>query len=81
MGSNQTMEQIELRKKILDVDTKTWSETDKQKIIKHLKKYKFKVEFKMPNGKIRYAYTNDDPQLIEMFMKQLNAVILKVTEL
>ena len=70
-----------MTKKILDVDTTNWSDTDKQKIITHLKKYKFKVDFKMSNGKVRYAYTNDDPQRIEMFVKQLNAVILKVTEL
>lgn len=81
MASKQSMEQIPMTKKILDVNTKTWSDGEIKKIIPHLKKYKYKIDFKMPDGKVRYAYTNDEPELLEMYVRQINAVILKVTEL
>lgn len=70
-----------MKKKILDVATKNWSKEDIQKIIPHLKKYKYKVTFELPNGKIRYAYTNDEPTLTGNFMKAMNAKILQVVEL
>jgi len=70
-----------MTKKILDVDTTKWSEKNKKKIESHLRKYKYQVNFKLPDGKIRFAYTNDEPEVIKDYMKMMNATILKVKKL
>lgn len=67
-------------KKILDADTRKWSKKDIEEIKPHLKKYKYQVNFKMPGGIIRFAYT-DDPVVTKAYMKSVGAKIVKVTKI
>lgn len=69
------------KKKILDADTRNWSKEEIKKIEPHLRKYKYQINFQMPGGKIRFAYTNDEPELTAAYMKSIGAKILKVSKI
>lgn len=69
------------KKKILDADTTNWSKEDKKKIEVHLRKYKYQVNFQLSNGKIRFAYTNEEPELTKIYMESIGAKILKVSRI
>ena len=69
------------KKKILDADTRNWSKDDVKKIENHLRKYKYQIDFIQADGRKRFAYSNDEPKLIELYMKSIGAKILKVSEI
>lgn len=52
---------------------------DQEKLIPILRSYKWQINFQMPNGKIRFGYT-DKPDVAEKYMKANGFKILKVQE-
>ena len=69
------------KKKILDADTRNWSKDEIKKIIPHIKKYKYQVDFIQKDGKKRFAYTNEEPELTANYLRSIGAKILKVSKI
>ena len=69
------------KKKILDADSRNWSKDDVKKIETHLRQYKYQVDFIQKDGRKRFAYTNDEPELIAKYMMSIGAKILKVAKI
>ena len=65
------------KKKILDVTTKGWTDKDIAKLTEKVSHYKFRVTFELPDGKVKYAYTNEDKTTTD-YMKAFGYKILKV---
>ena len=69
------------KKKILDADTRKWSNDEIKKIIPHIKKYKYQVTFVQADGRKRFAYTNEEPELTANYLRSIGAKILKVSKI
>ena len=69
-----------MKKRILDVTAKDWSDEAQAKLKKKLREYKYKVDFEMPDGTRKFAYTND-AQVTTDYMKAFGYKILKVTKI
>lgn len=70
-----------MSKKILDVDSRKWSKKDQDKMEPHLRKYKYQIDYIQSDGRKRFAYTNEEPELMTLYFKKIGAKILKVKEI
>ena len=70
-----------VKKKILDADTRNWSKDEVKKIIPHISKYKYQVTFVQVDGRKRFAYTNEEPELTANYLRSIGAKILKVSKI
>ncbi len=66
-----------MSKKIQDIDSRKWTPEDFEQIKPKLNEYKYQISYKMPGGIIRSAFT-DEPKIVEVYLKSINATIIKI---
>lgn len=68
------------RFKILDVRMPKEEQEKSEPLLDVIRKKKWQVDFKKPDGKVRFAYT-DNPEPVEVYLKAQGFKILKVHRL
>lgn len=72
-----------MEKRVLDITTKHWKpeEVEKMKIAIRDKNYKYQLKIQQPDGQIKYAYTNDEPELLKVYLEKAGAKLLEIKRL
>lgn len=65
-------------KKGLDADG--WPLEDQAKLLPMCSEMAYQVNFKLPNGRVRFAYT-DTPGILERYLKAKKAKIVRIKKL